>query len=202
MIVVAHRRNTIEALRATPTTRGVEVDVRCRGDRLVVAHDPFEDGPAWDDWLSAYSHALLVVNLKEEGLAPLVLPTLAARGIETFFLLGPDPGEALGLSAADGRIAVRVSEVHHPATALGLASQLRWVWLDGFYGFPVDDAVIHALRAAGYRICLVSPELYGRPAAEIEGYQRRAAACGPFDAVCTREFSAWEHDSQGINRSG
>src|SRR5690606_4799679 len=86
VIVVAHRRNALADLDATPAALGVEVDVRATGDRLVVAHDPFEDGPDLDAWLDRYRHALLVVNTKEEGLAEHVLPRLAARGIEDFFL--------------------------------------------------------------------------------------------------------------------
>ncbi|MCB9663472.1 MAG: hypothetical protein H6732_05150 [Alphaproteobacteria bacterium] len=193
MIVVAHRRNGLEALRATPAHLGVEVDVRSEGGALVVAHDPGERGPRWEDWLAAYRHALLVVNLKEEGLIAPALAAAEAAGVADLFLLGPDPGEALPWwRGGEGRVAVRVSEVHHPGTALGLQGLARWVWLDGFDGFPVAPDVVQALRAAGYRICLVSPELYGRPEGEVEAYRAAADATGvAFDAVCTRCWDAW-----------
>jgi hypothetical protein len=193
MIVVAHRRNALEALRATPTDLGVEMDVRLRGDRLVVAHDPFEDGCDLDAWLDAYGHALLIVNVKEEGLERLMLPKLAARGIQAFFFLDQSfPFLMRTLRSGERRCAVRVSEHEHPATALSLADKADWVWLDGFYGFPVTSEVARSLQAAGYKICLVSPELHGRPESEIAAFQQAAADTGVvFDAVCTRAWSAW-----------
>ncbi|HMV67491.1 MAG TPA: hypothetical protein PKA64_11625 [Myxococcota bacterium] len=193
MIVVAHRRNALADLAATPAELGVEMDVRCRGDRIVVAHDPFEDGPDLDAWLDAYHHALLIVNLKEEGLERYVLPRLADRKIEAFFLLDQSfPFLLRTLRSGERRVAVRVSELEGVETALRLGGQAAWVWLDGFHGFPVGQEAVRALRGAGYRICLVSPELHGRERAEIEGYResaRRAGALG--DAVCTRAWGAW-----------
>lgn len=194
MIVVAHRRNALDALDATPPHLGVEVDVRESGGRLVVAHDPFSDGPALDAWLDRYRHRLLVVNTKEEGLVEHILPRLAVRGIEDFFFLGPPVPELLPhVEAGEARFSVRVSEVHHPGTALALASRVRWVWLDAFRdGFPISGEVARRLRAAGYRICLVSPELYGRAPAAITAYRAAAEATGvAFDAVCTRAWDAW-----------
>lgn len=193
MIVVAHRRNSLEALAGTPSEQGVEMDVRIRGDRLVVAHDPFEDGADLDTWLDAYHHALLIVNVKEEGLEPLILPRLAARGIVAFFFLDQSfPFLMRTLRAGESRCAVRVSEYEHPATALALAGKAGWIWLDGFHGFPVSAEVARSLKDAGYRLCLVSPELHGRPEAEIPSHRAAADATGVvFDAVCTRVAAAW-----------
>lgn len=193
MIVVAHRRNSLESLRATPTHLGVEMDVRIRGERLVVAHDPFEDGADLDEWLDAFGHALLIVNVKEEGLERLILPKLAARGIQDFFFLDQSfPFLMRTLRAGERRCAIRVSEHEHHATALSLADKAGWVWLDGFYGFPVTPDVARSLKAAGYRVCLVSPELHGRSEDEITSFQRAARDTGvEFDAVCTRSWTAW-----------
>ena len=85
-----------------------------------------------------------------------------------------------------------MSEWHHPGTALRLAGRVSWIWLDGYHGFPVSPDDARSLADAGYRVCLVSPELYGRDPAEIEGYRAVAAATGvTFDAVCTRLADAW-----------
>lgn len=203
MIVVAHRRNRLEDLRATPTTLGVEFDVRSRGSRLVVAHDATEEGPELEAWLDGYGHALLVCNPKEEGLAATLVARLSERGLGDFFLLGPDPGEALPLwDAGDHHVAVRVSEVHAPETALRLQGKPGWLWLDGFRGFPVDGPTARALAATGSRLCLCSPELYGRPESEIQAYQHAAAATGaPFAAVCTRAWGAWAAYASGARNT-
>lgn len=193
MIVVAHRRNRLAELDATPVALGVEVDVRSRGSELVVAHDPGEEGVPLDAWLARYRHRLLVANPKEEGLLGPLLARLHQHGVEDFFVLGPDPGEALPFwEAGEPRVAVRVSEIHAPETAYGLAGRAGWAWLDGYRGFPVDASTAQRLVGLGYRTCLVSPELYGRDVAEIPGFRAAAAATGvAFDAVCTRAWAAW-----------
>jgi hypothetical protein len=193
VIVVAHRRNTLADLAATPPHLGVEMDVRTRGDRVVVTHDPFTDGPDLDDWLDAYRHRLLIVNTKEEGLETLILGKLAARGIHDFFFLDQSfPFLMRTIRGGEARVSVRVSEYEHPGTALALAGRASWVWLDGFHGFPVTADVVAKLRAAGLRLCLVSPELHGRDVAEIASYRAAAEAAGALgDAVCTRMWDAW-----------
>lgn len=193
MIVVAHRRNRLEELAATPRELGVEMDVRLRGDRLVVAHDPFEDGVDLHHWLERYEHRLLIVNVKEEGLERLVLRRLAARGVEDFFFLDQSfPFLMRTLRAGESRCAVRVSEYESVETALSLAGRARWAWVDGFHGFPLPTESALRLQRSGYRTCLVSPELHGRDPAEIPVFKAMAAATGvPFDAVCTRQPEAW-----------
>lgn len=44
MIIVRHRRNTREELRATSPEYGIELDLRSRGDAIIVHHDAFADG--------------------------------------------------------------------------------------------------------------------------------------------------------------
>lgn len=196
MIVVRHRRNTLAELAATPRTLGVEMDVRSRGSRLVVAHDPGADGVELDAWLDSYGHALLVANPKEEGLVAPILAACAARGLADVVLLGPDPGEALPWwSRGDGRVAVRVSEIHSPETALRLAGRTGargFVWVDAYDAFPLDPHTAGRLHAAGLRMILCSPELYGRDPGSLRAYQRAAEACRvPWYAVCTAVPEAW-----------
>ena len=193
MIVVAHRRNRIEDLIATPVELGVEMDVRIRGDRLVVAHDPFEDGADLHHWLDHFRHRLLIVNVKEEGLERHILRRLRAQSIEDFFFLDQSfPFLMRTLRGGEPRCAVRVSEYESVDTAMSLEGRAEWVWVDGFHGFPLAAPSARRLRDAGFRTCLVSPELHGRDAAEIPVYQAMARATGvPFDAVCTRQPEAW-----------
>lgn len=193
MIVVAHRRNTLAELAATPTHLGVEMDVRTRGDRLVVAHDPFQDGPDLADWLDRYEHRLLIVNVKEEGVEALVLPELARHGIAEFFLLDLTfPALHRTLVGGERRCAVRVSEFERLETAIALAGRAEWAWVDGFHGFPLDAAEAGRLASAGYRHCLVSPELHGRSVETLDPYRRAARASGlRADAVCTRLWDRW-----------
>lgn len=53
MKIIAHRRNTLRELRATPQELGVEVDIRSWGSRLIIHHDPFVEGESFDEWIAA-----------------------------------------------------------------------------------------------------------------------------------------------------
>ena len=91
MKIIAHRRNTIEQLRATPNQYGIEVDIRSNGKDLIVHHDPFSLGEKFEDWILAYHHETRILNVKEEGLEIGLLEVMKSHAIENFFFLdNPD----------------------------------------------------------------------------------------------------------------
>ncbi|MCC7248765.1 MAG: hypothetical protein IT473_09095 [Lysobacter sp.] len=194
MILVHHRRNSAEELRATPTEYGVELDLRSHGDRLIVHHDAFVDGEDFERWLDDYRHRLLILNVKEEGLEQRLIALMRERGIEDWFFLDQSfPFLIRTARAGESRCAVRVSEFESIDTALTLAGQVRWIWVDCFTRFPLDRAQAERLHAAGFALCLVSPELQGRDAAtEIPALRALLAREGIVaDAVCTKEPDLW-----------
>ena len=65
MNLISHRRNTLAELIATPRQYGVEVDIRSRGEQLIIHHDPFVAGEPFDAWIAAYQHCTLILNVKE-----------------------------------------------------------------------------------------------------------------------------------------
>lgn len=195
MQIVAHRRNTIAELEATPARFGVEVDIRSQGPHLVIHHDPFTDGVRFEDWLAAYRHGLLILNTKEEGLEERLLTLMADKGHDDFFFLDQSfPFLIRTARAGEARCAVRVSEYESVETALSLAGLVRWVWVDCFTHWPLggDDAA--RLREAGFRLCAVSPELQGRTDdSEVHALRKHLADAGiALDAVCTKKTALWE----------
>ena len=54
--LIAHRVNTSEELAKLPPEYGVELDLRDRGDKLFLRHDPFGDGESFEDYLRNYAH--------------------------------------------------------------------------------------------------------------------------------------------------
>ncbi len=195
MILIAHRRNTVEQLEATPPEYGVEVDIRSQGDRLVIHHDPFvADALDFETWLAAYRHGTLILNVKEEGLEDRLLALMAARGITDFFFLDQSfPFLIRTAKRGERRCAVRVSEFDTVETALTLAGKIDWVWVDCFTRFPLDGEQAARLRQAGLKLCLVSPELQGRtdPAeiAELRALLAREGIAA--EAVCTKAPELW-----------
>lgn len=196
-MLIAHRRNTAAELAATPTRYGVEIDLRSAGDALVLHHDPFTAGEDFADWLGGYRHGTLALNVKEDGLEARITALLRERGATDYFFLD-QAFPTLAACARDGerRCAVRVSEFEAPATALSLAGRLDWVWVDCFSRFPLEAAAAQQLRAAGFRLCIVSPELQGRDAArEIPQLAEllRERRVHPA-AVCTKRPDLWERE--------
>lgn len=195
MKLISHRRNTISELLETDTRYGIEVDIRSQGNRLVIHHDPCVPGESFDDWIDAYRHGTLILNVKEEGLEAPLIALMEAKGITDFFFLDQSfPFLVKWSKAGEHRCAVRVSEFETIATALSLAGKVDWVWVDCFTRFPLSEHDAKCLKAAGFKLCLVSPELQGRDAnveipklASLLREQNIVA-----DAICTKHPVLWE----------
>jgi hypothetical protein len=189
MYCIAHRRNTSAELARTPRELGVEIDLRSIGPRLVVQHEPYVEGEDLEHWILGFAHRTLILNVKEEGLEARLLALMAQHGVDDFFFLDQSfPFLIKTVSGGEPRCAVRVSEYESMQTALSLAGRAGWVWIDCFQGFPLARSELVALHQAGFRTCLVSPELQGRrDAQEIAGLARQFAEWGVKPtAVCTK----------------
>jgi len=195
MIVIRHRRNSCQQLRETAPELGVEVDIRSNGDELIMHHDPFVDGERFEDWLAHFRHRTLILNVKEEGLEDRLIALMQAHGISDYFFLDQSfPFLVRTANRGESRCAVRVSEFESIDTALTLAGRIDWVWVDCFTRFPLDRAQAGRLQQAGFKLCLVSPELQGRNATdEIPALRALLDREGIVaDAVCTKEPALWQ----------
>lgn len=198
MIIIRHRRNTDEELAETTTNHGAEIDIRSQGEHLVLHHEPYETGNRFDTWLENYDHRILILNVKEEGLEDRVLELMKKNGIENFFFLDQSfPFLVKTSRAGESRSAVRVSEFENISTAMSLAGKVDWVWVDCFTKFPLDKNSATQLKKAGFKLCVVSPELQGRiqqsDTDEIIAAMKDAGVVP--DAVCTKFPERWEDKS-------
>lgn len=192
MLYVAHRINTVAQLAAVPVDHGVEVDLRDHGDRIVLQHDPFPTDAAEDfeAYLDAYRHRLLILNIKSERIESRIQQILRRRGIEEYFFLDSSiPMIRTLVTRGERRIAVRFSEYEPIEGVMLHAGQVEWVWVDCFTKMPLTRAV-HEVLKRHFRLCVVSPELQGRPVEGIVDYARELAAY-PFDAVCSKRTDLW-----------
>lgn len=162
---------------------------------MIIHHDPFSEGENFNDWIEAYEHGTLILNVKEEGLEARLIALMKARGIENYFFLDQSfPFLIKWAKLGERRCAVRVSEYESVESALTLAGQVDWVWVDCFSRFPLDQKSAQRLVDAGFKLCLVSPELQGRPAeVEIpEMINLLQSLSISVDAVCTKRPDLWE----------
>jgi hypothetical protein len=195
MKIIAHRRNLLDELKATPVQYGVEVDIRSYGDKLVIHHDPYVEGESFAAWITAYRHGTLILNVKEEGLEARLIALMQSHRIDDYFFLDQSfPFLVKWSKAGEHRCAVRVSEFESVDTVLTLAGKVDWVWVDCFTRFPLSGHDAKRLQDAGFRLCLVSPELQGRDAdTEIPQMAALLSDRGiRADAVCTKRPDLWE----------
>lgn len=205
MILVHHRINTVAQLAEVPRDRGIELDVRYHEDALVLAHDPFGHHVSrpepFEDLLAAWRHdGPMILNVKTEGIERACIELMVRHGVRRWFFLDLSMPYfvAYALKAAAGEIpgfgpenlAVRFSEHEAIEYALGFAGKARWVWVDCFTQMPLDDRAHRALREAGFRVCLVSPELQKHPVDRIREF-RRQLGTREVEAVCTKRPDLW-----------
>lgn len=195
MHVINHRINTIERLKGIPSTQGVEIDVRSQGTKLILHHDPFQEGEDFEDWLEVFNHASVILNVKEEGLEDRLLDAMQKKRIDNFFFLDQSfPFLIKTALSKESRTAVRLSEFEAIETVRNLRDIVDWVWVDCFTRLPLDAKEAGELRdVLGFKLCLVSPELQGRKSdREILDFQEillRSNIVG--DAVCTKRPDLW-----------
>lgn len=184
---IAHRINTVEQLKSLPTEFGVELDLRDFGNELVLEHDPFTGGENFSEYLRHYQHGTMILNVKSERIEHRVLELLVENEITDYFFLDSSiPMIYLLSKSGEKRSAVRFSEIESIETVLLMADKVDWVWVDCFSKLPIDRHSYQRLKEAGLKLCLVSPELQGRPE-DIANYKDYLANEGiVFDAICTK----------------
>ena len=174
MIILSHRgywktteeKNTQTAFeRSFSMAFGTETDLRDRNGELVISHDPaLQDALPAESFFMAYRQQLedlpLALNIKADGLQKLLAAALAEHQIRNYFVFDMSVPDMIAYIKAGLRVFTRQSE-YEPNTVL--YEQSQGVWIDGFKTDWVDEATIEKHLKHGKQVCLVSPDLHGRP---------------------------------------
>jgi hypothetical protein len=186
----SHRVNTIDALEKVPPGLGIEFDLRSDGDRVIVTHDPFTEGPTIEEFFPRIGPRACIFNVKCEGVEAAVLAKAKACGIEDFFFLDCSVPAAVKLwRQGETRLAVRYSELEPAEGVLAWAGKAQWAWVDCFTRWP-EDAANWAKIAERFKICLVSPELQGHGTDVIASF-RQGLGARRWDAACSKRPDLW-----------
>ncbi len=194
MQIIVHRVNKIAELLKIPVSLGVEVDVRCFGARLILNHEPHQDGEELKEYLNHYHHAFIIFNIKEAGIEEEVINLADSFGVKDYFLLDVEYPFIYRAThkMQFSKIAVRYSEAEPLEFALAHSDLVDWVWIDTNSKLPLDSNVVENLN--GFKTCLVCPERWGRPE-DIPKYieQMKTLSFRP-DAVMTslKYVPMWE----------
>ena len=191
MEYIAHRINTLAELRALPTEYGVELDLRDNLDGTIyIQHNPFEIGEDFEEYLKAYHHGTMILNVKSERIELKILDLMKKYGVSDYFFLDSSfPMIYLLSKQGESRIALRVSELEGIDTARNMAGKVSWIWVDCFTKIPIGRKEYNELKKLGYKLCFVSPELEGRDE-DIEAYKKILETEGmEMDAICTKIYN-------------
>jgi hypothetical protein len=193
MQIVAHRINTIKELKKISPVYGIEIDIRADGSRLLLNHEPFQGGELFINYLEAYRHQLLVLNIKEAGIESEVLRLVRERGLRDYFLLDVEfPYIYQASRKGERNIAMRYSEDEPIEMTLMYRDKVDWVWIDTNTKLPLAQDVIQKLH--GFKTCLVCPGRWGR-SHDILDYRKKMNELGfSPDAVMTSpsDIFLWE----------
>lgn len=191
MEFISHRVNTVKDLKNTPIEFGVELDLRDNIDgSIYINHDPFVPGENFEDYLREYHHGTMILNIKSERIEYKVLDLLKKYKIEKYFFLDSSFPMIKALTdQGESNVALRYSEFEGIDTIRLMSGRAKWVWVDCFNIFPLEESVYLKLKDMGYNLCFVSPELQGQPE-KIEGYADNIKKRNiNFDAICTKLYN-------------
>lgn len=196
---IAHRINTRAELEKLSLAYGVELDLRDGLDgRIYIQHEPFIPGEDFEEYLKAYHHGTMILNIKSERIELKVLELLAKYNIKDYFFLDSSfPMIKLLSDRGEYNIALRFSEIEGLDTIAAMQGRAKWIWVDCFTKMPLTSQIADKLHDWGYKICIVSPELEGQDE-RLEEYRDYLCERNiEIEAICTKMYniSRWEQEN-------
>lgn len=211
MIYIQHRIHQLQELEALPSSYGLECDIRYHENELILAHDPFHhhetSPPRFETLLKAFvdkgMQGPLILNVKTEGVEERCLELLEKYKPSSWFFLDlsmpyfckyaelAQAGTRKGFSKEN--LAVRFSEYEPIEYSLSFQNKAAWVWVDCFTHWPLDQKSVKRLHEAGFKLCLVSPELQKHPLEKIDELPIDLSLIA---AVCTKHPERWKRQQK------
>tara|TARA_Y100000590_G_scaffold470159_1_gene662401 strand:- start:4665 stop:5264 length:600 start_codon:yes stop_codon:yes gene_type:complete len=162
MELIAHRINKIKDLKNLPRKYGTEIDLRAKGSKIILNHNPFSSGDNFEDYLANYKHGTLVLNIKESGIESKTINLVKKFKVKKFFLLDVELPLICKNKKNDNKyFAIRYSEFETIHTAKKFINNVGWIWIDTFSKLPLNNKNLKLIKK--FRSCLVCPERWGRP---------------------------------------
>lgn len=162
-ILPEEKNSVISFSRSFQSFYGTETDIRDYNQELVVSHDvPNETSIIIDDFFKLYKnnkHQTLALNIKSDGLAPLLLNKLTEYQIENYFVFDMSIPDTISYLNYGLKVMIRQSEFEKD---LPFYNQAIGIWLDSFSSEWYDEELIKTHINEGKIVCIVSSELHNR----------------------------------------
>ena len=194
MILIKHRVNKIKDLKKLDRVYGVEIDIRSKGKKLYLHHDPYVKGESFIRWLKYYNHKIIVLNVKEEGLESRIIEILKKNKINNFFF-HDQTFSTLLKNMNSTKVSIRFSEYEDLKNKNFLFKKIKWLWCDNFTRIDLKYNFFKYLKRKKVKICLVSPELVSlKRQKEIKKlyFNLKKKNLLP-DAICAKNLKVWKN---------
>ena len=194
MILIKHRVNKIKDLKKLDRVYGVEIDIRSKGKKLYLHHDPYVKGESFTRWLKYYNHKIIVLNVKEEGLESQIIEILKKNKINNFFF-HDQTFSTLLKNMNNTKVSIRFSEYEDLKNKNFLFKKIKWLWGDNFTRIDLKHNFFKHLKRKKVKICLVSPELVSlKRKKEIKKlyFNLKKKNLLP-DAICAKNLNVWKN---------
>lgn len=196
ILFINHRINKSQELDNVNFDYGVEIDLRDKGNDVILSHDPFENGENFEDYLKKYEQRklnknLMILNIKSERIEYKVLELIKKYNIENYFFLDSSFPMIYQLNKiGEKNIAIRFSEFESIDSVKLVKNMVKWVWVDCFTHFPLSLKSYKKIKEFGLKICIVSPELQGYNTEKIKDFKKIIKEnCLEIDAICTKHYN-------------
>jgi len=172
MKIIAHRgfwkkleeKNTIESfIKAFDSGYGIETDIRDDRGQLVISHDM---STGTELTLSEFFKLLkgrnlpVAINIKSDGLVIPLKKLVEEYQIQNYFTFDMSFAESRRYVKANLNPLISLSEFQPKFERI---NEYHGVWLDAFEGEWYSPDNVHYWANTSKTVCIVSPELHGRP---------------------------------------
>ena len=184
---IIHRINKISNLKKLKKYDGIEFDVRDRNNKLVLSHDPNNNGEELNKFIKKIKNQILFINVKSYGLLKKIIPIVKKKN---YFFLDLSFSEINFLieKKMTKRVVMRFSIYENFDLKKKYFKNIKWIWFDLFKNYYISKKQYSYIKKHKKKICLVSPELLGKSKNDVKkfiNYLNKNKIIA--DAVCTKK---------------
>jgi hypothetical protein len=190
---ICHRVNKTKELENIDKQFGVELDLRDdhKTHNLILSHDPFSEGEYFEDYLKNYNNNTMILNIKSERIEIECLKLLQKYNINNYFFLDSSFPMIYLLNKEynNNNIACRYSEYEPIENFLSCKNMVKYIWVDCFTFFPLNNTIYNIIKKNEKLICIVSPELQKQDE-KIEHYRNYMIENNIIpDMICCKKYN-------------
>ena len=161
-IYIAHRQNKLKNLKSLldDDVRGVEIDLRSNGNKIIISHDPFLNGLDFEKNIKKLKNFFLIIDVKSTGFSEKVLKILNKEKIKFLFLnlIGSEQNYLIKKKYSKN-LFLRFSSIEKPDLSIKDFKRIKWIWFDFFNGKYITIKDYNYIKKNKKNICLTSPDL-------------------------------------------